>query len=98
MSREDNEELAPLPPGSTGWGLFDTKDENWLGTNKGPLVYSTEDAAALAARLMDARLDQPAGRTRARRYEVEANIKVEDMKPKYTAAEGFLRLESGKIL
>lgn len=94
------EDLKPLPPGIAGWGLKQSRRgiESWIGTTEKPLVYKTELAAKIAARLLDARMNWPGGRTRAARYEPDEMHRVEDFKPPHTAEEALTRLERGHIL
>lgn len=77
------------------YGLYDTKDDCWLGNSEGPLLYEDQKLAAIAARILDVRLGNPAGRTRATEYLAEANIKKDNLQPKYSAEEAINRLEEG---
>lgn len=50
----------------SSFGLFDTKDEIWLGNSKGPLCIEDEPLAHKAAELIGARMDWSSGRIAVR--------------------------------
>lgn len=80
---------------NTRYGLYDIKDNCWLGNSEGPLLYEDQQLARIAARILDVRLGNPAGRTRAEEYLAEATTKLDDLQPKYSAEEAINRLEEG---
>lgn len=92
------EDLEPLPPNTAGWGMFDTKEENWIGNDAGPLVYKTEYVAEYVARIAEAAMGLPAGRVRERRFEPDNMVKKCDVKLKMSAEEALDKLEKGEIL
>lgn len=94
------EDLQPLKPGSAGWGLRQVRAGivSWIGTVEKPLVYGSKRAAKIAARILDARMNTPAGRTRVAWYEPEKMHRVQDFQPVYSAEEALRRLEEGLIL
>lgn len=77
------------------YGLYDTKENCWLGNSEGPLQYEDEEIAQAAARILDVRLRNPAGRTRAMPFPDELLVKKDDVTPELSAEEAMRRLEEG---
>lgn len=48
------------------WGLYDTTDGVWMGTDEGPKTYVDFVMARIAAQVVDEQLGQTPGRTRAK--------------------------------
>lgn len=77
------------------FGLYDTTDNLWMGTDQGPLLYDDEMIARVSAMICDRTLHQPLGRTCARVFEV-ADLKLRDQKPLLeTAVDALAQLEMG---
>jgi hypothetical protein len=69
------------------FGLYDTKDACWLGDDKGPLVYEDDLLAMCAARILDARFNNPAGRIKVTWLPEGILWKKYDVTPQYSAEE-----------
>lgn len=77
------------------WGLYDTKDDCWLGGDEGPKTFDDEDLAQVACRIIDVQAKRPAGRTRARVFN-EGPLRKKDEIAIYRSGEDAIeRLESG---
>ena len=80
---------------SEKWGLYDTKDNCWLGDSDGPKLFDDESLAQIACRVIDVQTKTPAGRTRARIFN-EGPLKKKDEVKIYRSGEDAIeRLESG---
>lgn len=93
-------DLAPLPAGSQGWGLFDTRHKNWLSPDKheGPVTYASEETAKLAARIVDVQLRQPAGQTRATWFVPSRMNKIGEQTILASGEQALKMLEEGRTL
>ncbi len=92
---DSTEDLKPLPPNSSGWGMYDTKENNWIGNNFGPLVYGPRVVADMAAQIADVQLKQPLGRTRSKWYEADRTIKkVHEQRVAFSPEEAIRRVET----
>lgn len=80
------------------WGLWETKRNFWWGTTDAPLTYDTEEIAAVAARILDARMCLPVGRTRPQRFLKEPLKRTQDLKPKRSVERAIELLENGGII
>jgi len=80
------------------WGLFDAKENIWLGTKEGPLLYDNEELGQIAARIVDVQLKQPAGRTRSVLYNHTGTHLRDEVELKLSAEEALRRLEAGETL
>jgi hypothetical protein len=83
------------------WGMFDTVDRVWMGTQTGPATFVEEDIARIAAQMVDVRLRQKQGRTKARELpeELRRLLRYRDEKPALMSGEEALRgLEEGRFL
>lgn len=80
------------------WGVFDTLDQCWLGTNDegtGPRVFEDERVAMAARIVYTARFDYPAGRLVLRRFMPEdaATVRPKDeVEPALSYAEAMTLL------
>ena len=71
------------------WGVLDTKDNLWMGDTTGPKLFDDELIARVAAQLVDVRLRQQPGRTRARAYMEPATRMVDEKTPCMTTLEAL---------
>jgi hypothetical protein len=77
------------------FGLYDTADNLWMGTEQGPLLYGDEMIARVAAMMCDRTLHQPLGRTRACVFK-PAHLTLRDHKPLLeSAVDALAQLELG---
>jgi hypothetical protein len=60
------------------FGVFDTVDELWIGDENGPKLFEFEDLAKLAAMIVDKRLKQPLGRSRALPFDEKQSVHYKD--------------------
>lgn len=81
------------------YGLYDTQDDCWLGDDQGPLLYEEEDVAKVSAQVLDVRLKQAPGRTRAKPFAAEESLVKKDEKETFMEAEeAIARLEKGTAI
>ena len=80
------------------YGVLDTKDNVWMGNKEGPLLYDAEELAQVAARIVDARLCNPAGRCKAMLYAQDATTLKDELTCQRSAEEAIALLERGRIL
>lgn len=80
------------------YGLYDTQDDCWLGDNKGPLLYEEEDLAKVGAQVLDVRLKQAPGRTRAKPFAEESLVKKDEKETFVEAEEAIAKLERGAVI
>ncbi len=94
------------------YGIYDTKHNLWMGNAKGPLLFDddgtcpggqweaghAEELAALAARVMDVQLGQPAGRSRERVFPGGLVLRKDYVTVQHTPVEALMLLEEGKVL
>ena len=93
------------------YGVFDTKDRVWLGSDAGPRLFSEGEVvnghvidadeayllARAAAQIADVQLRQAPGRTRAEEYTGDATVLKDEVAPAMTAAEALRRIERGAL-
>jgi hypothetical protein len=60
------------------YGLWDTVDRVWLGTDKGPLSYEKKDIAMFAAESIAFRLGIPLDRVKATEYTDQPLVKRDE--------------------
>ena len=91
-------ELSPMEditPGTLAnpkkYGLWDIKEQTWMGTTDGPLTYDQRDIAQIVAQVMCERLAVPLGRIKVEIF-TQANVKVGDVTPKVSAAEAIRKV------
>lgn len=79
------------------YGVFDTKDEVWIGAEDGPALWDEEDEAlaAVSALIVDKQLDQPMGRTRAMPYSEDTTHIRDYVEPVKDALTALVELEEG---
>jgi hypothetical protein len=75
------------------YGLYDTQDDCWMGNDQGPLLYEDEDVAKVGAQVLDVRLKQKPGRTRAKPFAKESLVKKDERETFVRAEEAIARLE-----
>ena len=81
----------------TLWGLLDTQDNVWMGTDIGPNIYTDYSLARIAAEIIDVKLGQELGRTRATEYRGGANHLRDEVKAKMSSEKALQLLESGYV-
>jgi hypothetical protein len=69
-----------------------------MGNQEGPLLYDDEQLAKAAARIVDVRLKQPAGRTRAIPYTEETVVLKDEKDCAVDAEKAIQMLEEGTVL
>ncbi len=82
------------------YGLFDTVDQLWLGGHEGPVCYSEAeyDLARLAAQVVDVRLQQAPGRTRARVLPLSVYKLRDELVTDITTPDALRKLMAGEAL
>lgn len=80
------------------YGLHDTKDNCWMGDNRGPFLYKKEELAQIAARIVDVQLKQVAGRTKSTLYTEDVLVKKDDKEVLIGAEEAIEKLECGAVI
>jgi hypothetical protein len=79
------------------YGLYDIKDNVWLGDDAGPKIFTNFMFARIAAEIVDVQLGQNIGRTKVREYD-PAPKRLRDEKPlKMNAKEALTCLENGLV-
>lgn len=84
-------------PARWKYGLYDTVDRCWFGDDKGPILHDNELLARAAAQILDVRLRNAPGRTRATLYDGGANVIKDEVSPTISAAEALRRIERGGL-
>jgi hypothetical protein len=80
------------------FGIFDTVDRCWLGTNDtgtGPKTFEEELLARCAAQLADVRLGWPPGRSRARAYDATGVTLKDELQTKMDTLNALRLVERG---
>ena len=72
------------------FGLWDLRDQSWIGDDKGPLIYSVKDAAMIAATILTERMRTPIV---PRQWEDGEPRFKDEVTPKLTALEALERIE-----
>ena len=78
------------------WGLRDTVDNVWMGSNEteaGPRLFNDYMLARIAAQMMDVQLGQPEGRTKAERFVLQPLRLRDSVKTKMGSARALRILE-----
>ena len=70
------------------WGLLDTVDDVWMGTDEGPLRYNDHDLAMIAAEVFSRRMLWPITRIRAVEF-TTADTKYDELTPDISADEAL---------
>lgn len=80
------------------WGVLDTKDNLWIGDEKGPDLFSTEVLAKISAQVMGVMAGYEPGRLRERAYP-EGPVRLKDsVDTKMDARTALRRIEEGGAL
>lgn len=80
------------------WGLLDTQDNTWIGNDAGPVLHEEEWMAKVAAQVADIQLGQEPGRTRAREFPAQRNLRLkETVDTKMGPLEALEGLEEGRF-
>ncbi len=87
---------ADLPQGL--FGLYDTKDNCWLGDDNGPTTYTDYMIARVSAQVQDVRLGQKCGRTVAKEYDPAPKRLKDTVDAKMTNLEALTAIEEGIVL
>jgi hypothetical protein len=89
------------------YGIYDTRDNCWIGDKSGPRVFTREDSvkanglpqrlmAQIAAQMAEKQLGYGMGRLRAQEFN-DSNLTLKDEVPtKMTPVEALIRLENGQ--
>jgi hypothetical protein len=89
------------------YGIYDTRDDVWLGDNNGPRVFTREDSkkakglphetlAKIAAQIAGVQLGYSIGRLQARVFN-QGDLRLRDEVPtKMGPIEALIRLENGR--
>jgi hypothetical protein len=85
------------------WGIYDTRDNCWLGTNEagtGPKVFYSKELSDVAAQIADIRFGRERHRIVAREYDGSATRVKDsiDMRDKPSTLDVLKRLERGTIV
>ena len=89
------------------WGIWDTKDNLWLGDDDGPNLYQNETIkglsitgeklAIIAAQIASEMLSDDPLRVQPKIYNEEAVRKEDEIIARMNGAEAIKRLEEGEI-
>ena len=77
-------------------GLWDTKDNCWMGNVDGPLLYDDRDVAQIACQVVCAHLIWPATRIRPLPF-TGAIQKLDDLKPLRSSDEAWKHVMGGGL-
>lgn len=80
------------------FGIYDKKDDCWLGNNEGPKLFDTELKARLAARILAGQLGWSPTRLVAEEFEEEDLQYKDDVQTERSAEEWLEGLERGRYL
>jgi hypothetical protein len=80
------------------YGVYDTKDNCWIGDSKGPKLFENENLAMVAARIVDVQLRNTPGRCKALPFGEEPVFKKDELKTHMTAEAALQRLEDGRSI
>ena len=81
------------------FALLDTEVQTYMGDEDGPTTFEDKELAELAARIVDVRLKQPAGRTRVVTFDPSEALHLHSKEtPEISAVEAMELLESGRVL
>ena len=89
-----------VPFGSVLWGVWDTQDQCWLGTNAagtGPKVFDYLDVARVAAQLVGVQMGWPPKRTEARRYDGSGTKLKDELAMKMGTREALKKVQDGQL-
>ena len=96
-----NIERKDLKPGTRDnpkeWGLWDKKQNCWLGTTEAPYTWDDYEVARIAARVLAARMEVCGTSIEVQKF-TSASRKIEDFKPHISAEKALFQLENGLIL
>ncbi len=82
------------------YGLYDTQDYLWIGTNQtgdGPLTFEEYDLARLAAQTVDVQLGWAPGRTRAKEYGGGRPKVRDEVQTRMSTVEALDAMEKGLV-
>ena len=83
------------------YGLYDTKDNVWLGDEKGPFIFDTNEEplgqGRIRAAICDAQFEQRIGRTEARELTRGVYTHRDSVDIKRDALTALEMLEDGKL-
>lgn len=103
----DLDHMSTFARGVESYGIYDTKDDVWLGDKNGPRVYTRADSekakgipvevlAKIAAQMTGVQLGYAMGRLQARVYNT-GDLRLRDEVPtKMSAVAALIRLENGR--
>lgn len=79
------------------WGVYDTRDNVWMGDDSGPKLFNDQLLARCAAQILDMRLRQAPGRTKAREYTTPATQLRDSITPPMTTLQALKKFEGGGL-
>lgn len=79
------------------YGIYDTKDNCWIGDDKGPRLFEVEIIAKVAAQVMEDQVGVGPGRYRAVEYSGGEPRLRDEVPVKRTAEEALRRIEEGLV-
>lgn len=77
------------------WGIYDTKDDSWLGDEHGPKTFEDEVLAKVAAQIASTQLGTDPTRCRAREYDGSANKLKGEFATRMTPEQALRHIEKG---
>lgn len=88
------------------YGIYDTRDNCWIGDETGPRVFTSEDSdkanglpqrvlAQIAAQMAEKQLGYGMGRLRAQEFRDGGFTLKDEVQTKMTALEALIRVENG---
>lgn len=79
------------------YGIYDTQDSCWLGDEHGPKLFEDFLVARVAAQVLDERLGNRPGRSKAREYGGGANRLRDEVQTKMSTLDALQRIEGGRV-
>lgn len=89
------------------FGIYDTKDNCWIGDDKGPKLFDPADfdgdeakakiLARVAAQVIDVRLKQAPGRLQAREYDEKPKVFKDEIATHMTSLDALKKIEDGAL-
>lgn len=96
MNKSRKKLMNMPPPGRIRWGVWDTKDECWVGGEDGPKLFDYPDIARVAAQILGVQMGWPPKRAQSRMYDGHGAKKDELPMPMTTAA-ALRKVEDGAL-
>lgn len=77
------------------YGVYDTDDHCWIGTDQGPATFDDESLAMIAAQVTEVQLRWTLGRLRARPYDGTGTKVRDELTTALTPEQALKRIEDG---